>query len=223
MKSSDKDRQLDQALTNAVPDNPPVPDFDAWLQKNQEAVEILQAQAQQADAAQNRTQTRCWAVGARIIRVAALVLVVLSLGFGIGRLSVVRDSDIQQLRADLEASLHTSIAASLKTETLESLNQQWQAVFAANADQLRTEILQQLRQNLDDFATQTLAASKVATEQRVTELIQLIEAARVRDYQRIATALQQIELNRRRDRAQLGSGLQTLAARTVQPTDIRTN
>jgi len=162
-------------------------------------------------------------MGLRIIRVAALILIVLGLGFAAGRLSAVRDADIQQLRADLETSLRTSIAATLKTETLESLNEQWQAVFAANADQLRTEILGQLRQELDHFATQTLTASNAATEQRVTELIQLIEAARVRDYQRIATALQQIELNRRRDRAQLGSGLLTLAARTTEQTDIQTN
>ncbi len=159
----------------------------------------------------------------RLVRVAALVLVILGLGFGAGRLSAVRDSDIQQLRADLEASLRPSIAATLKTEILESLNQQWQDVFAANADQLRTEILQQLQQNLDDFASQTLASAKVATDERVTELIQLIESTRVRDYQRIATALQQIELSRRRDRVQLGSSLQTLAARTPQHADVRTN
>jgi len=223
MKASDKDRQLGQALTNAIPDDPPTPDFDTWLQKNQEAVEILQAQAQQVDAAHSRTQTRCWAIGFRIIRVAALVLITLGLGFGAGRLTAVRGSDIQQLRAELEASLRTSIADTLKAETMESLNQQWQDAVTAHAVQLRAEILQQVQLDLDTFATQTLTASKAATDERVTELIQLIESTRVRDYQRIATALQQIELNRRRDRVQLGSGLQTLAARTAEQTDIRTN
>jgi hypothetical protein len=223
MAASDKDRQLDQALTNAVPDDPPTPDFDTWLQKNQEAVGILQAQAKRSEAAHSRMQTRNWSIVGRVTRVAALIPIVLGLGFWGGRLSAVRDSDIQQLRAELEASLGPSIAATLKNETFESLNQQWQVVFAANAQQLRTEILQQLRQDLNDVATQTLAASKVATDKRVTELIQLIESTRVRDYQRIATALQQIELNRRRDRVQLGSGLLTLAARTNDQADTRTN
>jgi hypothetical protein len=223
MKSSDKDRQLDQALTDAVPDDPPTPDFETWLQKNQEAVDILQTQAQYADDENSRTRTRSWSIVGRVIRIAALIIIVLGLGFWGGRLSAVRDSDIHQLRAELEASLGPSIAATLKNETFESLNQQWQVVFAANAQQLRREILQQLRQDLDDVATQTLAASKVATDKRVTELIQLIESTRVRDYQRIGTALQQIELNRRRDRVQLGSGLLTLAARTNEQTDTRTN
>ena len=110
MKTPDKDRQLDQALSNAVPNDPPTPDFDTWLEKNQEAVKALQAQAQPADALQSPRQTRCWAIGTRIIRVAALVLVVLGLGFWGGRLSGVRDADIQQLRADLEASLRPSMA-----------------------------------------------------------------------------------------------------------------
>jgi hypothetical protein len=223
MKASDKDRQLDQALTNAVPDDPPMPDFDTWLQKNQEAVEILQTQAQQADTVRGSAPSRCWALNVRLIRAAALVLIVLGLGFWGGRLSGVQDSDIQQLRADLETSLQTSIAATLTTGTMESLRQQWQDAVTANAIQMRAEILQQVHQDLDTFAGQTLAASKAATEERVTELIRLIEATRVRDYQRIATALQQIELNRRRDRAQWGSGLQTLAARTAEQTDIRTN
>jgi len=222
MTSSDKDRQLDQALRNAVPDNQPTPDFNAWLQENQAAVQTMQAQAQQAQV-KGYIPMRPSNLGLRLMRVAALILIVLGLGFAAGRLSAMRDADLQELRTDLETSLRTSIAATLKTETLGSLNEQWQAVFAANADQLRTEILGQLRQQLDYFAAQTLTASNAATEKRVTELIQLIEAARVRDYQRIATALQQIELNRRRDRAQLGSGLLTLAARTTEQTETRTN
>jgi hypothetical protein len=73
---------------------------------------------------------------------------------------------------------------------------------------------------LTEFAAQTLTASKDLTNQRLVELIRLIEAARMQDRQRIAAALEQVELNRLQDKTRFRNGLQTLVARAseLQPT-----
>jgi hypothetical protein len=67
---------------------------------------------------------------------------------------------------------------------------------------------------LTQFAAETMAASRTLTEQRLVELVQVIEAARMQDRRRVAAALEQIELNRLRDKTAYGNGLETLAAQT---------
>jgi len=60
---------------------------------------------------------------------------------------------------------------------------------------------------LTEFAARTLAASGTRTDQRLMELIELIDAVRLQDRQRMAAAFDYIE-------SRFGGGLVTLAART---------
>ena len=211
MEHSNEDKRLEERLRQAKPGQMPAPDFSAWVQAHAEDVEVLQTQARPGEAWRSPWTLRLRSLG----RVAALVLVLLALGFALGRLSEAPSLDLDELRLELEASL--------RKEVIEPIGAQWHATLQANCDQLRSDILQQLHLDMGDFATRTLAASRSITDQRMTELIRLIEAARERDRRRVAFALEQIETNRQRDRVAWGGGLQLLAARTVEPADRKTN
>jgi len=57
-----------------------------------------------------------------------------------------------------------------------------------------------------------LAASRAVTDQRLAELIRLIEAVRTVDHYQVRMALEQIESNRLQDKTHFGKGLVSLAA-----------
>ena len=154
-----------------------------------------------------RESTRMWRaiIKRPITKLAAAAVLLIGLGYVAGRLSV-PPPDVEQLRSDLEASLKSSLA--------EEMNRRWQPVFAASCVQLKDELHQQLRRDLAEFGVRILTASGSLTEQRLMELINLIEAARKQDRRRIATAFEQIELNRQQDKTFFGNGLVTLAAQT---------
>jgi len=139
-----------------------------------------------------------------IIKFAVAAVLLICAGFLTGRLSKPQPMDVEQLRADL----------------IKQVNQQWESILEARHAQLREEVYQQVRADLAEFAAQTLAASKMLTDQRLSELIQLIEAARTQDRFRVASALEQVELNRLQDKSQFRNGLQMLVARAneLQPT-----
>jgi hypothetical protein len=125
-----------------------------------------------------------------IIKFAAAAVLLICSGFLSGWLFAPKPMDVEQLRAEIEASLKSSLAVS--------------------CEQIRNELHQQVQRDLTEFATQTLAASTTATDQRLIELIRLIDAARMQDHLRVAAAIEKIEM----DKEKLGNGLQALATKT---------
>ena len=142
-----------------------------------------------------------------IIKLAAAAVLMIGFGYIGGRLSAGQPLDVEELR--------TAIAKDLT----EQMNQRWQSAFAANCAQLKDELQQQVRRDLTEFATQTLAASGTLTNQRLMELARLIEAARITDRERIETAFKQIEFSQ----TQLGKGLLAIASRRNKVLDIKEN
>ena len=142
-----------------------------------------------------------------VAKLAAAVVLMIGAGFIGGRLSAPEPLDVQELRAALENSLKSSLVPAIRQELLSEMDDQWQSTLAASHAQIKDELARQVRRDLAEFATQTLAASGTQTDRRLRELIQLIEAARVQDRQRMATAFDYIE-------SRFGNGLVTLAART---------
>jgi hypothetical protein len=137
------------------------------------------------------------------VKFAAAAVFLFAVGCLAGRLSAPA-ADVEELRAVLEPDIRESL--------LTELNEQWQSAFAINCAQIKEELHQQVRRDLAEFAAQTLAASSAMTNQRLNQLIELIEAARVRERQQVAAALEQIE----HEKAQIRNGLLTLAARTSE-------
>ncbi len=152
------------------------------------------------DSAQQYTGATIWRNIFRnpIIKFAAAAVLMIGFGYIGGRLSTQPPVDVEELRI------------AIKKDLTEEMNEHWQSAFVANSTQLKNELQQQVRRDLMEFATQTLAASGTMTNQRLMELAQLIEAARITDRERIEKAFQQIELYQ----AQLGKSLVSLASRT---------
>jgi len=133
-----------------------------------------------------------------ITKFAAAAILLVAVGYATGRLSTPEPLDVEELKA------------AIRQDLLEQMNDHWQSAFAAGCVQLKEELHQQVRRDLTEFAAQTLAASGTLTNQRLMELIQLIEATRWRERQQIEAALEQIE----QDKIRLENGLVTLAAQT---------
>lgn len=152
----------------------------------------------------------------RITRFAVAAALLVGLGYIAGMLSASRVPNMQELESALAASLKASLAPAMREDLLQEMNERWESVFATSCLQVKDELHQQVQRDLTEFAAQTLAASRTLTDQRVMQLVRLIEAARMQDRRRVAEALEQIELNRIQDRARFGSGLQVLAAQTSE-------
>ncbi|MHC4242264.1 MAG: hypothetical protein ACYS3N_15750 [Planctomycetota bacterium] len=142
-----------------------------------------------------------------IIRFAAAAILMIGFGYIGGRLSAGQPLDLEELRT------------AIRNDLANDMDERWQSAFAANCAQLKDELQQQVRRDLMEFATQTLAASGTLTNQRLMELAQLIEEARIKDRQRIETAFEQIEFNQ----TQLGKSLVAIASRTNELMDIKEN
>jgi len=145
-----------------------------------------------------------------IIKFAAAAVLLIAVGYTAGRVSAPQPLDVEELKAALETSLKSSLEPAIRQDLLEQMNNRWQSAFEANCAQLKDELQRQVRRDLTEFAAQTLAASGTLTNQRLMELIQLIEATRRRERQQIEAAFEQIE----QEKTQLRNGLLAVAAQT---------
>jgi hypothetical protein len=158
------------------------------------------------------TGTRIWQTVFKspVTKFAAAAVLLLAVGYATGRLSAPQPLDVEELKAALETSLKSSLEPAIRQDLLEQMNDRWQSAFAAGCAQLKEELQRQVRRDLTEFAAQTLAASGTLTNQRLMELIQLIEATRRRERQQIEAAFEQIE----QEKILLRNGLLAVAAQT---------
>ncbi len=161
---------------------------------------------------QQRASTRIWQTVFKspITKFAAAAVLLIAVGYATGRLSAPQPLDVEELKAALETSLKSSLEPAIRQDLLEQMNDRWQSAFAVSSARLKEDLHQQVRRDLTEFAAQTLAASGTLTNQRLMELIQLIETARRRERQQVAAALEQIE----QEKIQFRNGLLAVAAQT---------
>ena len=134
------------------------------------------------------------------VAVAAMLLIVV--GYIVGQLSAPRPPDVEQLQA------------AIRQDLLEEMKRYWQLGMASSYVQLKDELNEQYRRDLNEFAVRTVAASSAVTNQLLEELIESINAAKTEDLRRIARILHHMESNRLQDKTQLTNGLETLAVYT---------
>lgn len=139
-------------------------------------------------------------------KIAAVVALLVGAGYATGRLSAPRPPGMDEIQAALEPAIRDKLLVELK--------QYLQLGLANYYVQLKDDIGQQYRRDLNEFAVQTLAASNSVTHHLLEELIESINAAQTQDRQWVTTALEQIELNRLRDTSQLSNALVNFAAQT---------
>ena len=172
--------------------------------------------SKQAGRARTNTRSCRTVFRGSIMKFATAAVLLIGLGYLAGQLSAPEPIDVEQLQANLEASLKASLEPAIKRELLEQIDRRWESVFASSCVQLKEELHQQVRHDLTEFAGQTLAASRTLTDRRLVELIQLIEDARRQDRRRVEEALERIQLSRLQDKTSFGEGLQMLVAQTAE-------
>jgi len=143
----------------------------------------------------------------RLARMAIAAVLVLGAGIIIGRLAAPQAVDVERLRADIETSVLAALKPAVRGDLLTEVDRRVQAALSADGAEQQAEFVEQIRRDLRVFAAQLMAGSEARMDQRVAELVELIEAARRKDRQQVARALEQI-------RTKMGMGLYSLAART---------
>jgi len=155
----------------------------------------------------------------RLVRLAAAAMIALAAGIALGRWTGPAPIDVEQLRADMQASVAASLVPVVQEQLLVAMDERLESALSEN----ETEVIEQVRQELQVFGAQLAGNSRKAMDHQFEEFVQLLEAARRADRQRIARAFEQVELNRLRDAQKIGRGLYTLAAQTTEPPASTTN
>lgn len=191
-----------KALKNKqVPSGPPQELADATIEK-------LTRASEQAETAKQNKRIRF--IGLKTIssltKIAAAAVLLIIAGYAAGRLSAPKPPDIEQLQATLEPAI--------RTQLLDEMKQYLQLGLANCYVRLRDDLSQQYRNDLDQYAAQTLAASGAVTNRLLEELIDSINATQAQDRQLFAAALEQIDNNRRQENAQLSNALVSFAVQT---------
>jgi len=141
-----------------------------------------------------------------LVKSAAAAVLLAAAGYLVGRLSAPKPPSAEELYA--------AIKPAIQRDLLEPMGRQWQLILASNNAQLKDQMQQDFRQEMNEFAVRTLTASGAVTNQYLRELIQSINTSQMQNRRWLAAALQQIELDRMRDKAQLANGIETLAVAT---------
>jgi hypothetical protein len=167
--------------------------LDTHPEADRQVLSDVLAARNKAQAANTKSAGDIHAVAWRgkAIRVAAMLLVFVGIGFVLGRRQAPSSLQMEQIRVDLETSLKQSLTADMHAL-------------------LRTEIGPLLAAS----ANRTLAISETQTNQRLRELIVITEAARLKDRQQITTALVNLKTDRLQDKSLFGRNLAALAIKT---------
>lgn len=150
-----------------------------------------------ADMIKARQQTRSTGAGdifrcsTRLLRLAAMILLALIIGFVMGQ------------RRPLSSSQKETLCSMIEAEMQESLKSEIQTALLADIDS-----------HLKASTDQILATSETQTTQRLQELIDVFERARMQDRQYTATALDKLQTDRLQDKRLFGRHLTALALQT---------
>jgi hypothetical protein len=148
------------------------------------------------------------------IKTAVAAVLVLGAGVVIGRWTAPQPVDIGQLRAELEASVAASLQQAVREGILAEVDRRLQTGLSDRDEQLRAELVEQVRRDLRVLASQFAANSEKLVDERFAEIVQLVEAARRTDRERVAKALEQIT-------TRTGQGFQTLARANASPAAVQ--
>jgi len=149
-----------------------------------------------------------------VAKLAAAAAIVIVLGYGLGRVGRPQPIDVEQLRAALLPALAASIEPAIREKLGQEMGQSYRLALANTYVQLKEELTQQQRDDMNRFAAQTLAASNAVTNRLLAELVDNIKTRQTNDLRSVAAALRRIESNRLEDKEALAYELATLTYQT---------
>lgn len=204
MKEHDQLNEAIKALKNCdVPDGPPQQTVEETLTTLQEASEDWNKARQSMRLGYASTWMK-WAV-------AAMVLILL--GFSVGRFITPRGLDEQRMAA-LESRLIARLGPAITQEVGQVLSQDLHTVQANGYTRLNEALDQRLQESMKEYAIQILAASNASTSQLMDNLVQAIRVAQVQERQRLASVIKEIEFDRLQKDTQVRKSLANVAVLT---------
>lgn len=141
---------------------------------------------------------------------ALAALVVLGLGFGIGRVSA-PTPDLEAIRAAIEAPIRTAVLADARQQALEEFAADWQAALNGSPDELRTESRRQLRRGLNEWTARTVELASDETQHVFLKLAESSQAERQRDQANFLALFDRAQRERQDDYLSLRQAVETVA------------
>jgi hypothetical protein len=151
----------------------------------------------------------------RMVRFAAAAVLLISFGYFGGWLSSRRLLDTEQLKSALESEIRQNLLAQIDHDRKLALAS-YHNDFEGQFNELRAELNQQHRRDLNEFAVKTLAASSAVTNQLLRDLIKSIAVVQTRDRQLFVSALNHVNSNRLQDKTLFRNGLAAVAVQTAE-------
>jgi hypothetical protein len=138
----------------------------------------------------------------RLNKVAVAAVLLIVAGYAVGRLSAPRPPDIKQLQAILTPAI--------RQELLDEINQYLEGSYTS----LTSDLDRKYHQDLNQVAVQVLAASNMATNERLAQLIGSFNESQIQERQLFTAMLERLEANRLQDNAVLSNALASVAQQT---------
>ena len=142
----------------------------------------------------------------RFAKMAVAAVLLIATAFVAGRFTSTRSLSAEEIQ-----SLETSLEPAIRENLLKDIRDSWQMVLANSHTQLRDELSQQYRRDLEEVGMETLITSNAITNQLLSELIDAINAEQGQDHQLVVAALGQMELSQLQDTRYLQESLGALA------------
>lgn len=137
-----------------------------------------------------------------ITKFAAAAVLLICVGYAVGRVSAPRPPDMEELQTALEPAVRRNVVAQVRNDLQSALTN------------LRDDLDRQYSQDLSRVGMQILAASNTATSEQLTKLIEAIDEAQTHQRQWFAAAIGQVESNRRYETKQLSNAFASFAVQT---------
>ncbi len=141
---------------------------------------------------------------------ALAALVVLGLGFMVGRVSLAR-TDRKAWRAALEPELRASLAGAVQQQVQREFLADWQAVLTGGPEAMATDFRRRLRSDLELWKAHTVEASKAESERLLVGFVETYHANRRRDQAAVLTLFDRAEEQHRAAHLDLRRALETVA------------
>jgi hypothetical protein len=149
-----------------------------------------------------------------IARFAAAAVLLISFGYVGGWFSSRWLLDTERFKSALESDIRQDLLTQISHDRKLALAG-YHNNLKEQFNELRAELNQQHRRDLNEFAVKTLAASSAVTNQLLRELIKGIATVQTRDRQLVLSALNQMESNRLQDKTRFRNGLAAVAVQTA--------
>ncbi len=161
-----------------IPDGPPKDLVDATLEKlNQVSNQFPEEQFDKQVVSNKRFIIN------NLFKIAAAIIISISVGYAAGRISAPKSVDMEQIRAELEPAIREKLFADI------------QLGLTSNYVQIKQELTEQYLEDLRNVALEVLNASGSITNQLLEEQIHPIAAAQFQDRQWITAEFNQTRQN----------------------------